>query len=99
MKYRFNYSEEKDLILREVRGISFEDAIEAINEGNVLDDIDHFNKKRYPNQRIFILRIRDKVYAVPYVLDKIRAIIFLKTIYPNRDLKKIYLKKHEQKAK
>ena len=92
MKYKFDYSSEKDLILRETRKIGFDEIIEAIESGKVLDDIDHFNKKRYPNQRILIVNIDNKIYAVPYVIDKIRKVRFLKTIYPNRNLKKKYLK-------
>jgi len=93
VKYDFDYSKGKDLILREVRGVGFKDIIEEINKGRVLDNIDHFNKKKYPNQKIFIVRVKDKVYAVPYVIDKIRKVKYLKTIYPSRILKKKYTKK------
>ena len=93
MKYNFDYSKEKDFVLRETRGVGFDDVIEAIKKDDVLDNINHFDKKKYPNQRIYIVRIKDKVYAVPYVLDRARKVVFLKTIYPSRKLKKIYLKK------
>ena len=76
MNYNFDYSEEKNLILKVTRGVGFEDIIEAIEKGNVLDDIGHFNRKKYPNQKIFIVRIRDKVYAVPYVFDEIKKVLF-----------------------
>jgi len=92
VKYKFDYSKEKDSVLREARGISFKEIIDAINRGNLLDNVDHFNKKKYPNQKIFIVKIKTKVYAVPYVIDKIRKVTFLKTFYPNRKLKKKYLK-------
>lgn len=92
MVYRFDYSQEKDSILREARGIGFKDIIDAINKGNLLDNIDHFNKKKYPNQKIFIVKIKAKVYTVPYVVGKERNVTFLKTFYPNRKLKKKYLK-------
>lgn len=97
MNYNFDYSKDKDLILKDTRGIGFEEVIEAVKKGDVLDDIDHFDKKRYPSQRIYIVRIANKVYAVPYVFDKARKIVFLKTIYPSRKLKKMYLKKYEKK--
>ena len=58
MEYSFDYSTEKDLILREIRNIGFEDIIEAIKNGNLLDDIDHFNKKKYFSQRIFIVKVK-----------------------------------------
>ena len=91
MRYNFDYSPEKDLILKEARGVGFEEIIEAIKMGDVLDDIDHFDKKKYPNQKIYIVRIANKVYAVPYVFDRVRKVIFLKTIYPSRKLKRKYL--------
>lgn len=92
VKYGFDYSKKKDRLLKKARDISFEEVIEAIKSGNLIKDVDHFNKKNYPNQRIFIVKLRKYIYAVPYVLDKKRNVKFLKTIYPNRVLKKKYLK-------
>ena len=91
MKYTIEYSAEKDILLRELRDVGFEDIIEAIEEEKLLDDIDHFNQDKYPNQRIYIVQIKKKVYAIPYVLDEKRKAVFLKTIYPSRDLRKKYL--------
>ena len=92
VSYDFDYSKEKDSVLRDTRGIGFSDVIDAIKKGNLLDNIHHFNKKRYPKQKIFIVKIKSKVYAIPYVIDKERKVTFLKTIYPNRKLKKKYSK-------
>lgn len=93
MQYKFDYSKAKDLVLRESRGIGFRDIIEGISEKeNILGDIEHFNKNKYPNQRIYIVKLKDNVYAVPYVVDKLRKVKFLKTIYQSRSLKKKYLK-------
>lgn len=97
MKYKFDYSKQKDRILRNTRNICFRDVIEAIKKDGVLDNIDHFNRKKYPNQKIYIIKIGFKVYAVPYVIDRVKGVYFLKTIYPNRDLRKKYLKNHESK--
>jgi len=91
VKYSFDYSEEKDIVLREIRGVGFKDIIEAIKKGNLLDDIDHFDKAKYPNQRILVVKLKRYVYAVPYITDKKRRIGFLKTIYPSRALKRKYL--------
>ena len=91
VRYKFDFSLEKNQILQRTRSIGFEDIIDAINKGNLLDNIDHFNKKKYPKQKIFIVKIKTKVYAVPYVYDKKRKVTFLKTIYPNRKLAKKYL--------
>ena len=55
----------------------------------VLDIVDHPNKRKYPNQRVFILEINEYVYYVPFVEDENE--VFLKTIIPSRKLKKDYL--------
>ena len=93
MKYRIDYSEEKNLILKETRGVDFEDVVDSLEKGKILDNIDHFNEKKYPNQKIFIVEIKKYAYAIPYVIDKKRKVIFLKTVYPNRVLKEKYLKR------
>jgi len=86
------YSLEKNELLKEQRGISFEDVILALESGNLLDDIEHPNKEKYPNQNIFIIviEIKDYVYLVPYVEDD--TSIFLKTIIPSRQMNKKYNK-------
>ena len=92
MAFKFDYSREKDLILREIRGIGFKEVISAANKGKILDDLDHRNKKRYPNQRLLIVEVNKYVYVVPYVLDNKKKRRFLKTLYPNRKMTRIYLK-------
>jgi hypothetical protein len=87
-----NYSLEKNEILKADRNVSFEDVLLAIEAGNLLDDIEHPNKEKYPNQNIFIIliEIKEYVYLVPYVEDG--SMIFLKTIIPSRVMTKKYLK-------
>ena len=86
------YSYEKNELLKKQRNIGFEDVILAIENGGLLDDIEHPNKEKYANQNIFIILIRVKnyVYLVPYVEDE--ETIFLKTIIPSRKMNKIYNK-------
>ena len=87
------YSLEKNEILKKNRNISFEEIILAIENGDLLDDIEHPNKEKYPNQNIFIIlvKIKDYVYLVPYVEDE--TSIFLKTIIPSRKMNKKYNKR------
>jgi len=87
------YSLEKNQLLKAQRDISFEDVILALESGYLLDDIEHPNKEKYPNQNIFIIliQVKDYVYLVPYVEDE--TTIFLKTIIPSRKMNKIYNKK------
>ena len=79
----------KNQQLIDERGVSFEDVVVYIQQGEILDIVEHPNKEKYPNQRIFVLNIDDYVYLVPYVED--RKEIFLKTIIPSRKATKLYL--------
>jgi len=51
------YSLEKNEILKDTRNISFEDVILALENGYLLDDIEHPNKEKYPNQNIIQMLI------------------------------------------
>lgn len=71
------------------RGISFEDIVFYIQQGQLLDDIVHPNSEKYPEQRIFVISVDDYVHLVPYVEN--REEIFLKTVIPSRKATKQYL--------
>ena len=82
------WSEEKNQLLKITRGISFEDILEKIEKKEILAIKRHPNYKKYPNQKIFIFKIKNYIYYVPYVEDEEK--IFLKTIIPSRKLTKEY---------
>ena len=77
---------------RKKLNISFEDVILSIENGYLLDDIEHPNKEKYQNQNIFVIlvQIKNYVYLVPYVEEE--DYIFLKTIIPSRQMNKKYNK-------
>ena len=77
-------------MLKTTRGVSFEDVLEALKKEELLADIAH-PSKRHPTQRLYVIKIKEYAYGVPYVLDIKKQEIFLKTIYPSRILTKIYL--------
>jgi hypothetical protein len=79
----------KNEILKNERGISFEEIMSAFTEGGLLDIIKHPNEKKYSHQNIFIINLNNYVYLVPFVED--REKIFLKTIIPSREATKSYL--------
>ena len=92
MNFEVEFSQEKSFLLLATRGINFDDVLEAIKNNEVLDDLKHHNEKR-SNQRVLVLKIKKYVYAVPYVIDWKRKIIFLKTVYPSKVLTNRYLNK------
>ena len=88
MKY-FDWNNKKNEKLKAEREICFEDVLIIIEEGKILDIVEHKNKKRYPNQKMFIININSYAYLIPFVEDKYK--IFLKTIIPSRKATKKYI--------
>lgn len=86
----FDWDELKNKRLLAEREICFEDILIAISEGNVLDVVAHHNPARYPRQKVYVIKVQEYVYLVPFVEDETK--IFLKTIYPSRKLTRLYLR-------
>ena len=84
-----NWNFEKNIRLKSERGVSFEEVLTAIAHGALLDVVEHQNKKQYPNQRMFVVRIRGYAYLVPFV--ETNEEVFLKTIIPSRNATRRYL--------
>jgi uncharacterized DUF497 family protein len=93
MKY-FSWNEEKNALLKDERQISFEDVVFYIEQGFLLDVLEHPNQKKYKGQKIFVLQIDDYAYLVPFIEDDNE--VFLKTIIPSRKATKKYLKGSEK---
>ena len=69
MKY-YDWNDEKNELLKKLRGVSFEQVVLAIVSGDLIDRIRHPNPEKYPNQKVFLVKIGDYVYSVPYVEDE-----------------------------
>ena len=93
MKY-FSWSPEKNELLKAERQISFDDVVFYIEQGYLLDVLEHPNQERYKGQKIFIVQMDDYVYLVPFVENEHE--VFLKTIIPSRKATKQYLKGSEE---
>ena len=83
MAIRWN-SEKNELLKRE-RGISFEEVEAVLAAKEELDILPHPSRA---NQKILVVRIHGYIHAVPFIEDD--EGIFLKTMYPNRDLHRHY---------
>ena len=94
--YDYDFSIEKNKQIMEERGISFEEIIAALENGQLLDIIINPNTELYAHQKIFVLNINEYIYLVPFVYKNPNE-IFLKTIFPSRKLTKRYLNKQENK--
>ncbi len=88
----YAWDDAKNELLREARGISFEEIVVEIDGGNVVDVLEHPHPGRYPNQQVYLVSHLDYVFVVPFVRDTERQEIFLKTIYPSRKFTRKYLR-------
>ena len=85
----FTWNAEKNERLKTESGVSFEEIVFHIENGDLLDEVDHPNQQRYPHQRMFIVRIAKYAFLVPFVQTGDE--VFLKTIIPNRKATNMYL--------
>ncbi|QTQ11234.1 toxin [Treponema parvum] len=85
----FDWNNEKNMMLKRNRNISFEQIIVAIEQDGLLDILENPNKEKYANQLLLLVKIDRYVYVVPCVLEN--NICFLKTIFPSRKYTAKYL--------
>lgn len=83
------WDEQKNAWLKQHRGVGFEQVVVLLEQGKVLDVMDHPDQEKYPQQKMAIVEIDEYACLVPYVNDG--AGIFLKTIIPSRKATKKYL--------
>ena len=83
MSVSFDWSTEKNQRLIEQRGLSFERVVSAIEQGGLVDVLEHPNQDRYPGQMIYVVEIDEYLHLVPFVTQP-DGTRFLKTIVPSR---------------
>lgn len=83
------WSAAKNLELKQKRMVSFEEILSAIEQGGLMATLDHPNRERYPNQRVWVVSFRGYAHLVPFV--ETDAEVFLKTIMPSRKATKQFL--------
>ena len=82
------WDDEKNELLQRERGISFEDVKYLLTSEDLLDDIPHPDQERYPGQRLYIVRINNLAWAVPY--RRTACYLFLYTAYPSQKFTRMY---------
>lgn len=90
MNVSFDWSAEKNRQLIDERGVSFDQVLTAILDGDLLDVRRHPTEERYPYQMVYYVEVNDYVYVVPLVVRSDGS-AFLKTIIPSRKATKDYL--------
>ena len=89
----FNWDNKKNERLRIERAVSFEEVVFCIENGQLLDVIEHPNNKKYKGQRMYVVAINNYAYIVPFIDGENER--FLKTIFPSRKYTKLYLNKEK----
>jgi hypothetical protein len=89
----YRWDTNKNVHLQKERAISFEEIVEAISEGGLLDTLEHPNQEKYGGQKLLVVRWKEYIYLVPTV--ETEQEVFLKTIIPSRKYLKKYGGSHE----
>jgi hypothetical protein len=85
----FEWSDEKNFLLKQTRNICFEDVVLSIHNGKILDFVKN-PSVNHSDQYCMIVDIGNYAYVVPFV--KNGENVFLKTVYPSRKMTKKYFK-------
>jgi len=86
----FRWDNEKNELLKDSRGVCFEQVVVLMAREDILETIEHPNQNKYPGQKIATVMIDDYAYLVPYVQKSDE--IFLKTIIPSRKATNKYMR-------
>ena len=92
----FRWSPEKNDLLRQERGITFEEVTVAIEAGRLLDVLAHPNPRKYPRQKVLVVDITSYACLVPFVEEDDH--FFLKTIIPSRKATRDYISREANDA-
>lgn len=85
----FRWNHDKNEVLKKDRSISFEEVVLAIEANGLLDELQHPNPEKYPNQSVLVVALDGYAYLVPYVEEQ--GYYFLKTVIPSRKATRDYL--------
>ena len=85
----YKWDLQKNEKLKIERGISFEQIVMHIENGDVLDLVIYPNQKKYLGQHIIVVEINEYAYLVPFIKSSEGK--FLKTIIPSRKATRDYL--------
>ena len=78
----FRWDPDKNEQLIHERGVSFEQIAIAVENGDLLQIVQHPNVDKYPRQKIMIVGIDGYAFLIPFVEEI--DYLFLKTIIPSR---------------
>lgn len=92
----YQWSPAKNALLKAERGLSFEQIVLHIEDGDLRDVCEHPNQARYPGQQILVVRVGTYACLVPFV--EAAEGRFLKTIIPSRKATRQHLGEHDEEG-
>ena len=87
----FRWKPDKNDLLKQERGVSFEDITVAVEAGGLLEIVPHQNPTKYPRQKIMVVEVAGYAFLVPFVEEEDH--FFLKTIIPSRKATRDFIAK------
>ena len=87
----FRWPPGKNELLKQERGVSFEDITVAVEAGGLLEIVPHPNAKKYPRQKIMVVAVGGYSFLVPFIEEQDH--FFLKTIIPSRKATRDFIAK------
>ena len=87
----FRWSPGKNDLLKQERGVSFEDITVAVEAGGLLEIVPHQNPTKYPRQKIMVVGVAGYAFLAPFVEEEDH--FFLKTIIPSRKATREFIAK------
>jgi len=89
---RFLWKDDKNDLLKQYRGISFEQIVLSMENKQIVDVMKHPNQEKYKGQIFILVERDDYVYVVPACISDSGEECHLKTIYPSRKYTDIFLR-------
>ncbi len=90
LKVTYEWDPLKNDWLKKERGISFEQIVFHLSQGDAWKIAPNSNDKKYPDQKIYFVVVNDYIYMVPH--ENRGTEIYLKTIIPSRKATRDYKK-------
>ena len=87
----FRWSPDKNELLKQERGLSFEEITVAVETGGLLEIVPHQNPTKYPRQQIMVVEVAGYAFLVPFIEKEDH--FFLKTIIPSRKATREFIAK------
>jgi uncharacterized DUF497 family protein len=91
---QYDWDPGKNERLKKERGISFEQILFHLAEGDIWKTAPHPDQVRYTGQRIYFVNVDEYIYLVPHVIQA--DCIFLKTIIPSRKATRDYRRENHE---